>query len=84
MSLQILGGAVPSGLERWRPGGSGFQSRCGNFASELWQFRLLRFASVSSQRAVGPFYLVSTPGEVKDPTSLHWKCETCRGLHILA
>ena len=22
-------------------------------------------------------------GEVKDPTSLHWKCVTCRGLHIL-
>ena len=21
------------------------------------------------------------PGEVKDPTSLHWKCVTCRGLH---
>ena len=24
-------------------------------------------------KAVGPFYLVSMPGEVKDPTSLHWK-----------
>ena len=24
----------------WRPGGPGFESRCGNFASELWQFRL--------------------------------------------
>ena len=35
-------------------------------------------------KAVGPFYLVSMPGEVKDPTSLHWKCVTCRGLHILA
>ena len=34
-------------------------------------------------KAVGPF-LVSMPGEVKDPTSLHWKCVTCRGLHILA
>ena len=33
---------------------------------------------------VGPFYLVSMPGEVKDPTSMHWKCVTCRGLHILA
>ena len=30
---------------------------------------------------VGPFYLMSMPGEVKDPTSLHWKCVTCRGLH---
>ena len=35
-------------------------------------------------KAVGPFYLVSMPGEVQDPTSLHWKCVTCRGLHILA
>ena len=32
-------------------------------------------------KAVGPFYLVSMPGEVKYPTSLHWKCVTCRGLH---
>ena len=39
---------------------AGFESRCGNFASELWQ------------KAVGPFYLVSMPGEVKDPTSPHW------------
>ena len=29
-------------------------------------------------KAVGSFYLVSMPGEVKDPTSLHWKCVTCR------
>ena len=35
-------------------------------------------------KAVGSFYLVSISGEVKDPTSLHWKCVTCRGLHILA
>ena len=25
-----------------------------------------------SFKAVGPFYLVSMPGEVKDPTSPHW------------
>ena len=35
-------------------------------------------------KAVGPFYLVSMPGEVKDPTSRNWKWVTCRGLHILA
>ena len=29
-------------------------------------------------KAVGPFYLVSMPEEVKDPTSLHWKCVICR------
>ena len=38
--------------------------------------------SEETLKAVGPFYLVSMPGEVKDPTSLHWKCVTC-GLHIL-
>ena len=32
-------------------------------------------------KAVGPFYLVSMPGEVKDPTNLHWKCVTYCGLH---
>ena len=32
-------------LVDWRPGGPGFESRCGNFASELWQFRLPRFAN---------------------------------------
>ena len=34
-------------------------------------------------KAVGTFYLVSMTREVKVPTSLHWKCVTCRGLHIL-
>ena len=72
----------------WQPGGPGFESCCDNFASELWQFRLPRLASQclleETLKAVGPFYLVSMPGEVKDPTSPHWKCVTCRGLHILA
>ena len=40
--------------------------------------------SEETLKAVGPLYLVSMPGEVKYPTSLHWKCVTCRGLHILA
>ena len=30
----------------WRPGGPGFESRCGNFPSDLWQFRLPHFVSV--------------------------------------
>ena len=34
-------------------------------------------------KAVGPFYMVSMPGEVKYSTSLHWECVTCRGLHVL-
>ena len=30
----------------WRPGGPGFEARCGHFVSdlELWQFRLPHFA----------------------------------------
>ncbi len=36
--------------------------------------------SEETLKPVGPFYLVSMPGEVKDPTSPHWKCVTC-GLH---
>ena len=37
---------------------------------KLWQFPLPQFASVFRKRlkAVGPFYLVSMPGEVKYPT----------------
>ena len=34
-------------------------------------------------KAVGPFYLVSMPGEVNDPTQ-GGKCVTCRGFHLLA
>ena len=43
----------------------------------------LQVLSEETLKAVGPFYLVSVPGEVKDPTSLHTgsKCEMCRGLH---
>ena len=58
----------------WRPGGPGFESCCGNFASELWQIlRLPRCANSLSEetlKVAGPFYLVSMPGEVKkNPTS---------------
>ena len=31
----------------------------------------LRFGT-ETLKAVGPFYLVSMPGELKDPTSPHW------------
>ena len=33
---------------------------------------LCQCLSDETLKAVGPFYLVSTPGEVKDPTSPHW------------
>ena len=69
------------GLERWLAlaigrCGTGSNPTAENFASELWQFRLPRFASEclseETLKAVGPFYLVSMPGEVKDPTNPHW------------
>ena len=33
---------------------------------------LCQCLSDETLKAVGPFYLVSIPGEVKDPTSPHW------------
>ena len=66
----------------WRSGGPGFKSRCGNlFASELWQFRLPPLPVSFGGDTKSPFYLVYMPGEVKDPTIVHWKCVTGRGLH---
>ena len=45
---------------------AGFESHCGQ----------LRFGTLAIPftplKAVGPFYLVSMPGEVKYPNSLHW------------
>ena len=57
--------------------------RCKNLALYIRDCESLCLSD-ETLKAVGPFYLVSMPGEVKDPTSLHWKCVTCRGLHILA
>ena len=37
--------------------------------------------SYETLKAVGPFYLVSMPGEVKDPTSLHCKCSAVSVTH---
>ena len=49
--------------------------------SKLRQFRLPHIClclSEETPKAGGPFYLVSMPGKVKDPT---WgKCVTCSGL----
>ena len=50
----------------------------GKFGNFLYP--TLPVLSEETLKAVGPFYLVSMPGEVKDPTSPHWKCVTCRGL----
>ena len=63
---------------------AGFESHCGKlrFGTLAIAFTLLcQRLLEKTLKVVGPFYLVSMPGEVKDPTSLHWKCVTCRGLH---
>ena len=55
----------------WRPGGPGFESCCGNFASELLAIPftpLCQCLSEETLKTVGPFYLVSMPVEVKYPT----------------
>ena len=65
------------------PGKAASIIRCKNLA--LYSIDCVSLClSDETLKAVGPFYLVSMPGEVKkDPTSLHWKCVPCRGLHIL-
>ena len=54
---------------------AGFESHCGKlrFGTLAIPFTpLCQCLSEETLKAVGPFYLVSMPGEVKDPTSLHW------------
>ena len=63
------------------PLGPGVIIRCKNLALYIRDCVSLCLSD-ETLKAVGPFYLVSMSGEVKDPTSLHWKCLTCRGLHI--
>ena len=48
----VSGGVVAEWVRAldWRPGGPGFESRCANFASELWQCCLPLFASVFRRR----------------------------------
>ena len=42
---------------------------------------LCQYLSEERLKAVGPFYLVSMPGEVKYPTSPHWNVFNCHGFH---
>ena len=74
-------GRWPSGLERWlgmatghsRPGSSPTSVKTFRFGTLAIPFTLLcQCLSDETLKAVGPFYLVSMPGEVKDPTSPHW------------
>ena len=53
----------------------GFESHCRKlrFGTLAIPFTpLCQCLSEETLKAVGPFYLVSMPGEVKYPTSLHW------------
>ena len=66
----------------WQLSDRGFESCWGRLETLAIYFTpLCQCLSEETLKVVGPFYLVSMPGEVKDPTSLHWKCVTCRGLH---
>ena len=53
------------------PLGPGVIVRCKNLAIYIRDCVSLCLSD-ETLKAVGPFYLVSMPGEVKDPTSLHW------------
>ena len=71
----------PSGLARWLGMATG-HSRPGSNPTSVKTFRfetlaipftpLCQCLSEETLKAVGPFYLVSMPGEVKDPTNPHW------------
>ena len=63
--------------------GPGALLLCKNLALNIRDCLSLCLSEKTLVKAVGPFNLVSMPGEVKYPTSLHWKCATCRGLHIV-
>ena len=59
--------------------GPGFKTTCCRFKTWAISFTpLCPCLLEETLEAIGPFYLVSMPGEVKDPT--RGKCVTCRGL----
>ena len=75
------GGAVAEWVRGWlgmatrhsRPGSNPTSVKTFRFGTLPIPFTLLcECLSDETLKAVGPFYLVSMPGEVKDPTSLHW------------
>ena len=72
-------GSKPPVAERrtFRSKGPGFKTTCGRFKTWANLFTpLCSCLSEETLKAVGPFYLVSMPGEVKDPT----QGVTCCGL----
>ena len=77
----LLGGAVAEWVRAldWRPDCPGSNPTAENFwlrnfVNSVYPALPVSFGgdTKKSLKAVGPFYLVSMPGEVKDPTSPHW------------
>ena len=62
------GGSVVRACD-WQSSGRGFESCWGRLETLAISFTpLCQCISEETLKAVGPFYLVSMPGEVKDPT----------------
>ena len=75
------GGSVVRACD-WQSSGRGFESCWGRLENLAISFTpLCQCLSEDTLKAAGPFYLVSMPGEVQNPTSLHWKCVICREIH---
>ena len=79
--FSVIGARWPSGLERWlgmapghfRPGSNPTSVKTFRFGTLAIPFTpLCQCLSDETVKAVGPFSLVSMPGQVKDPTSPHW------------
>ena len=74
--------ALHAGSPGSPPGLGEYYSRCKNLALYIRDCESLCLSD-ETVTAVGPFYLVSMPGEVKYPTQGVKVHVTCRGLHIL-
>ena len=78
LCIVSMGARWPSGLERWLVQATGLSWPGSNPTAENFGTLAIPFTplcqclSEETLKAVGPFYLVSMPGEVKDPTSPHW------------
>ena len=80
--LRVSENYVEAGEAEWARALTGDRTVNGSSPAAVKTFRFgtlaIPFAppcqclSDETLKAVGPFYLVSMPGEVKDPTSPHW------------
>ena len=77
--MHHVGARWPSGLERWLGMATGHSQPSNTTSVKTFRFGTLAIPftpicqclSDETLEAAGPFYLVSMPGEVKDPTSPH-------------